>query len=140
MKTFKIVFVVFLIFSMAIPELFSAQSEASGEPVPGAEVYVELEPDDEPIANVTTNSEGEFEFSFPPGIKIPQKGEFSFTITPPKKKLSSKTKKVAQMKKQTIKIPFSANADKKFKYILIWEIDSKAENKGAFAISGKNST
>jgi hypothetical protein len=29
-----------------------------GEPVPGAEIYVELEPDDEPIINTTTNDSG----------------------------------------------------------------------------------
>lgn len=30
----------------------------AGEPVPGAEIYVEIEPDDEPIANTTTNDSG----------------------------------------------------------------------------------
>ncbi len=32
-----------------------------GEPVPGAEIYIELEPDDEPIINNPTGEEGEFE-------------------------------------------------------------------------------
>lgn len=32
-----------------------------GEPVPGAEVFVELEPDDQPIFNNPTNEEGEVE-------------------------------------------------------------------------------
>lgn len=35
----------------------------AGEPVPGAEIYVELEPDDEPIFNNPTNEEGEVIFS-----------------------------------------------------------------------------
>ncbi|GAB1473198.1 hypothetical protein MASR2M69_06390 [Bacteroidota bacterium] len=35
----------------------------AGEPVPGAEIYVELEPDDEPIFNDPTNEEGEVIFS-----------------------------------------------------------------------------
>ncbi|MDP3453349.1 MAG: hypothetical protein Q8R90_10385 [Bacteroidales bacterium] len=36
-----------------------------GEPVPGAEIYVELEPDDEPIINSTTNEEGFLELIVP---------------------------------------------------------------------------
>lgn len=132
------IFVLFLL--LVIPDSHSVPTKKTGEPVPGAEIYIELEPDDEPIANVTTNNEGEFEFAFPPGIKIPLKGEFTLTITPPKKTMGSKTKKISGMKKQIIVLPFEAKADKKFKFILIWEIDAKAENKGAFAVSGKNST
>lgn len=42
-------------------------AKSSGEPVPGAEIYVELEPDDEPIARVVTDGEGTgtFEISKP---------------------------------------------------------------------------
>jgi len=36
-----------------------------GEPVPGAEIYIELEPDDEPIVNNPTNEEGVFETIIP---------------------------------------------------------------------------
>lgn len=38
----------------------------AGEPVPGAEIYVELEPDDEPIINTTTNDTG---FYFVSGLE-----------------------------------------------------------------------
>ncbi len=34
-----------------------------GEPVKGAEIYIELEPDDEPILNTTTDSSGYYSFS-----------------------------------------------------------------------------
>jgi hypothetical protein len=36
----------------------SKQSKSLGEPVPGAEVYIEQEPNDEPIANGTTDTTG----------------------------------------------------------------------------------
>lgn len=38
-------------------------AKLAGEPVPGAEIYVELEPDDEPITNTTTNDTGYYEVS-----------------------------------------------------------------------------
>lgn len=40
---------------------------AMGEPVPGCEVFIELEPDDQPIANIPTDGGGEVNFS----IQIP---------------------------------------------------------------------
>ena len=43
---------------------FAMQGEKLvGEPVPGAEIYVELEPDDEPIINTTSNDTGYYEVS-----------------------------------------------------------------------------
>ncbi|MBI5219168.1 MAG: T9SS type A sorting domain-containing protein [Bacteroidia bacterium] len=43
--------------------IYSYQGDkAMGEPVPGAEVYVELEPDDEPIANTQTDTSGNYGF------------------------------------------------------------------------------
>lgn len=113
---------------------------ANGEPVPGAEVYIELEPDDEPIANVTTNNDGEIMFTFPDDRNIPKSGIFSITIIPPKKVKSSKRAILTGMKKQTIQVPFQRKDGPKFKYIVTWEPTSRAENKGAFAVSGKNST
>lgn len=51
----------YLILSICILLLLCGKSQAAmGEPVPGAEVYIELEPDDQPIANGPTNTEGEF--------------------------------------------------------------------------------
>jgi hypothetical protein len=113
-----------------------------GEPVPGAEVYIELEPDDEPIINVPTNEEGEFMFEFPPTIPIPKKGSFKMTIVPPSlKKLSqSSTLRTKPMEKTTIVVNFTSKDGPVFKYKIVWNEDIKAENKGAFAVSGKNST
>jgi hypothetical protein len=51
---------------------FSKCWAAEGEPIPGAEIYVELEPDDEPICDGETNGEGEYIFSvLLPGYSIP---------------------------------------------------------------------
>lgn len=61
-----------------------AQTKAMGEPVPGAEILVEQEPNDVPITHCITDKNGEFEFSFPKGYKLPSSGELTLTITPPK--------------------------------------------------------
>lgn len=37
-------------------------AKALGDPVPGAEVYIEQEPNDEPVANTTTDVDGRFSF------------------------------------------------------------------------------
>jgi hypothetical protein len=52
-----------LIYFAALLFTFCFQSKLfAGEPVPGAEIYVELEPDDEPIIPVD-NGEGDFTFT-----------------------------------------------------------------------------
>jgi len=46
----------------------NTQNKATGEPVSGAEVFLEQEPDDEPISNTASNSTGHYEFdSIPVG-------------------------------------------------------------------------
>ena len=40
----------------------SGGSKAIGEPVPGAEILIEQEPDDEPVAYATSNSNGDYSF------------------------------------------------------------------------------
>ncbi len=54
-----------------------SQGKAVGEPVPGAEIYIELEPDDEPIMNSTTDENGEYEF-----VEIPN-GNYSLRVEIP---------------------------------------------------------
>ena len=128
-------------FSVCMVNYALAQAKNVGEPVPGAEVYVELTPDHEAIATIETNKNGEIIFKFPDGIKIPKEGFFSLTITPPKKIKSSKSKKFTGMQKQTILIPFKKKEGPKFKYILLWkEGDAKTYNRGSFAVSGKSQT
>jgi hypothetical protein len=55
------VFGVLLVLSAVL--LFFHSKSSAGEPIPGAEIYVELEPDDEPICNGETNGEGEYSIS-----------------------------------------------------------------------------
>lgn len=43
-----------------------------GEPVIGAEILVEQEPNDVPISSGVTDQDGTFSFSFPSGMKIPK--------------------------------------------------------------------
>ncbi|MBA4408689.1 MAG: carboxypeptidase-like regulatory domain-containing protein [Bacteroidota bacterium] len=118
---------------------YSFSPPLSGESVPGAEIYVELEPDDEPIANVQTNSEGEFVFSFPEGKPIPAKGTFKITISPPKNLNKSQGTKLIGFEKQTIKIQFSIKDGPKFKYKLSSDENLKSKsNRGGFAVSGRN--
>ncbi|GEM_PF-5689353 len=51
-----------------------------GEPVPGAEILVEQEPNDVPISSGVTDQNGIFSFSLPPGMKIPKKLTISIKI------------------------------------------------------------
>jgi hypothetical protein len=114
----------------------SAQ-KSMGEPVPGAEIYIELEPDDEPIANTTTDENGEFYFMSE--VELPKTGTFVLTLKFPKK--LSLLYKLDLKKATKIKVPFNKMKDgPKFSYVLYWIKPTKAQNKGAFAVSGKNST
>ncbi|MBM4172513.1 MAG: carboxypeptidase regulatory-like domain-containing protein [Ignavibacteria bacterium] len=130
--------------------LFFCISKAqAGEPVPGAEITIELEPDDEPIANVTTDPNGEFEIVFsntsnnlPNIANLPSLGTFVFTIKP-SKSFALKHKFDLQGSKK-IKVKFKKENGKRlkngivFRYVLTWKSDAKAENKGTFAVSGKS--
>jgi hypothetical protein len=134
----KLLFCVAFLFSAS---LFSCSTLLAGEPVPGAEILVEQEPNDVPIAQAISNTHGEFMFSFPEGIKIPKSGTFKITITPPQKLKGSNAKRLKgmYMEKQTIQIQFSRKDGPKFKYILIWDEKLKTKsNRGGFAVSGRN--
>lgn len=54
-----------------------------GEPVPGAEILVEQEPDDVPISSGVTDQNGSFSFSFPQGMKIPKNPTIKIKIKLP---------------------------------------------------------
>ena len=125
-----------IIFSFLLFSNFPAQ-KSIGEPVPGAEIYIELEPDDEPIANVSTDENGEF--SFISEVELPETGTFLLTLKLPKK--LAQFYKLDLKKATKIKVPFNKLKDgPKFSYVLYWTKPTKAQNKGAFAVSGKNST
>jgi hypothetical protein len=134
----KLLFCIILLLSIS---LYSFSPPLSGEPVPGAEILVEQEPDDIPIRSVITNQDGEFSFTFPKGEKIPKSGTFKITITPPQKMKGAKGKKLEGMEKQTIIIPFVRKDGPKFKYTLTWDKTLKTKsNKGGFADSGKSTS
>jgi len=75
----------------------------AGEPVPGAEILVEQEPNDVPISLGQSNNDGEFTFTFPKGMKIPDKGVFKITVTPPSKLKGSLKKKCLEWKNKSSK-------------------------------------
>lgn len=129
--------------------------KATGEPVIGAEVFVEQEGLDisqkrstademeivglgfEKKIKCKSNEKGEFSFSLPHDQfkNLPEKFSLKMTIKPPKNfpyKLSDNASNVV-----TVKVKKSA--DQKFEFILLWikEKDIKA-NKGVFAVSGRN--
>lgn len=132
----KILFGLILLLGVS---LFSYSTSLAGEPVPGAEILVEQEPNDVPISHVQTNINGEFVFTFPEGMKIPDKGTFKITITPPKNLQGLKARKLSGMEKQTIEIPFTKKDGPKFKYVITWDENLKTKsNRGGFAVSGRN--
>jgi hypothetical protein len=133
MKT-KIFYAIILLLSLSFG---SFSFSFAGEPVPGAEILVEQEPNDVPIASAVTNKDGEFSFTFPSGIKIPKNGIFKITIMPPKHLKKSVAKKLTGMEKQTIEIPFKKKDGPKFKFVITWEQKTKS-NRGGFAVSGRN--
>lgn len=103
--------------------------------MPGAEVYIVGE-DNEQIANVTTDQNGEFFFSMsnPPTV-----GNFVFIITPTK--AFALHHKLSLTNKIRLEAELRPTKSGVFRGVLYWiEDENKAENKGAFAVSGKNST
>jgi hypothetical protein len=128
--------ILFFLFS-----LISILPSLASEPVPGAEILIEQEANDVPIARVVTNKDGEFSFTFPEGIKIPKNGTFKITVLPPKNPKGSIAKNLLDMEKQTIRISFNQKDGPKFKYVLTWDVKLKTKsNRGGFAVSGKSTS
>lgn len=75
--SYPLAFITILLFTSSTSTIIRMDR---GEPVIGAEVFVEQEPNDEPIANGFTDQDGSFSFSFPPGMKIPKKLTISIKI------------------------------------------------------------
>jgi hypothetical protein len=114
------------------------RSAEAGEPVPGAEIYLEQEPRGEPIANGVTDENGEIEFLVKKNSELPATGIFSFTITP-STAFKAKHKLPVSFKGKT-EVPFTRNLTGKYKFVIRWipNPDAKAQNKGTFAVSGKS--
>jgi len=116
----------------------ASQSTVNGEPIPGAEIYVELERDVEAkLSSSFTDQNGEFQISPLPGF--PLQGTLVISIKPPE--LWSGCL-VGSASTQKIRVPFKrTKATKLMKFVLIWtEPGQEAQTKGAFAISGKSET
>jgi hypothetical protein len=112
----------------------------TGEPVPAAEIYIVLEAElgGEPIANVITDENGEFTFETVNIPNFPTHGTLILTITPSKAFARGKN---LPIKKDKIRVRFNKAEEETFRFTLFWyEIESKTQNKGCFAVSGKNST
>jgi hypothetical protein len=130
MKT-KLMYFAALLFTFSFYEPLFSQN-----PVVGATISVELESDGQHIANVVTNNMGEFAFTIQGGIVIPDQGNFLFNITTPVINSSGET--TNEMEEQTISTHFVKKIDgPRFKYVLTRK-NSKAQSKGAFAVSGKS--
>jgi hypothetical protein len=111
-----------------------------GESVPGAEVIIKLDSGGKSIANVITGEKGEFFFEASEIPNFPNQGVLILSITPSKEFCANKKK---PLKTEIIKVKFISSKDKYFSFILFWlpdDVSLQAENKGAFAVSGKNST
>ena len=127
-------------------EEIKPQAKAVGEPVPGAEIYVELEPDDEPILNVTADGVRYFAFTElpPPAPPFPNEGTFVFNILPSKEfieknKLDPKDKFVVSVPYSKKDIKPSEGKSKRilFQYLLEWKKPTKAEKEGSFHVMAK---
>jgi hypothetical protein len=85
-------------------------TKSMGEPVPGAEILVEQEPNDVPIKGTPhkyiTDENGEFTFSFPKGVEDPSSGELILTITPPRRSAATNNK-LSGMAAQKITVKFN---------------------------------
>lgn len=81
--SFLFAFVTILLFTFSTSTIVRMDM---GEPVPGAEILVEQEPNDVPIqvAPGVTNNEGEVSFTIPPDQfkKLPDKFQLKITIRP----------------------------------------------------------
>jgi hypothetical protein len=115
--------------------LFAAKVYAVGEPVPGAEITVELAQPDGPVATLAhcqTNKAGEFHFTLPSNKKVPPQGVFNIKVVPPGKgKYGSQP--------QVVTVPYDLRRGMQFSYVLSWTFD-RGQNRGSFAVSGKSST
>lgn len=116
------------------------QLKLTGEPVEGAEIFVEQEVNASPIATTISGRNGKFFFETAAIANFPRSGTLFITIIPSKEFAESKN---IPQTKQKIKVEFKTPRNGIFEFTLIWvpeKVTLNAENKGAFAVSGKNST
>jgi len=125
--------------SMTIPPPSAlTPTPIKGEPVPGAEILVEQEPNDVPIKSVVTNDKGEFSFDFffkaEQGTKSPGKVTLNLYITPAK----STAYQLSEGKTNMVTIEISEADGPHYEFTLKWIPDQIKSNRGGFAVSGHN--
>lgn len=110
-----------------------------GEPVPGAEIYIELEGDPEAVAKVASDSAGVFQFSVKGLRRFPGTGTLSLTVIP--SKAYAKGRNISAGK-QHIRVRFIKPSDETFRFVLFHgPVPSGAsESKASFAVSGLAAT
>ena len=105
-----------------------------GDPVPGAEVYIEQEPNDEPVANIVTDNSGNFSFEFPKGMKLPEKVTLKLTIKPPR----GVKLQLDSGKTNIVRVVVDTRSGSRHSGRLVWEETAcgVTGSKGGFAVGG----
>ena len=116
--SYLLAFITILLFTSSTSKLYVS---IPGEPVPGAEILVEQEPNDVPIrvAPCVTNNEGEISFTIPSDQfkKLPDKFQLKMTIKP-----NDPTKYVlTRGAKNTMIFKFKKSDGPNIKLILSWQ-------------------
>gem|GEM_PF-6972289 len=123
-----------------------------GEPVIGAEVFVEQEPNEQPSSltkgrselskgiRCISNQKGEFSFSLPIDQfkNLPELFTVKITIIPPK----NSSYILSDNASNVVIVNVRKTPDRKFQFILLWikEDPQEKANKGVFAVSGRNTS
>ncbi len=116
------------------------RAPATGGPVAGAEIIVTLSQSGTQFAKCVTNKNGEFSFNFSvdtkQGAELPEKLTFDLSITPPKgtnyQLSEGKTNKVTF----EVRPPYGP----RYECTLGWVPEAGKASRGGFAVSGRSST
>jgi hypothetical protein len=132
-----------LLFSILLLFVISNYSEAQPQlSVANVSIEVRLQSSNALIANCITQEDGAFTFDFQEGSPAPQSGTFLLRIKAMQETISVVAGQPAQSKTrrpflQTLNVNFTAGTPRPFAFWLILD-HSKAQTKGAFAVSGKS--
>jgi hypothetical protein len=137
MKT-KLMYFAVLLFAFCFYSPLFAGSPITTNPAQNREIFIYLDSGPDLIANVTTNNEGEFTFSFPERMTVPKKGVLKMCIGNSQNRKSKMNDPLVSVNEfQIVFQPFKASDGPNFTFVLTWKYD-KAQSKGAFAVSGKS--
>ena len=128
--SYLLAFITILLFTSSTSKLYVS---IPGEPVPGAEILVEQEPNDVPIqvAPCVTNNEGEISFTIPSDQfkKLPDKFQLKVTIKPkdPAKYV------LTRGAKNTMIFKFKKSDGPNIRLILSWQENAPIKGPGGTA-------